>query len=78
MAKQNRLKGHQIRWYVWVGEGEGRHMIPRESTMRGLWGYDVKCSCGWWTGTGGAVERYIRDEVWFHKAEHAEDSEPAG
>lgn len=56
-------KTHRIRWYVYVNG----YRFPRTSTMRGTWGYDVKCSCGWETRTGGAVERYIRDQVWLHK-----------
>jgi hypothetical protein len=54
---------HKVRWFVWAG-GE---KIPRTSTMRGFWGYDVECSCGWKTRTGGATKRYITNEVWYHK-----------
>jgi len=54
---------HKIRWFVWAG-GE---KIPRTSTMRGQWGYDAECTCGWQTRTGGAIKRCIQDEVWFHK-----------
>lgn len=54
---------HHIRWFVYVN-GE---RIPRQSSMRGTWGYDVRCSCGWDSRTGGATERYVRDLVLFHK-----------
>lgn len=54
---------HKIRWFVRLGE----EMVPRTSGMRGQWGYDVKCSCGWETKTGGAVKSYIDREVWAHK-----------
>jgi hypothetical protein len=57
------MTDHRIRWYVYAGS----ERIPRTSGMRGLWGYDVTCSCGWETRTGGAVRRYIEDEVWTHK-----------
>lgn len=55
--------GHRISWFVYV---DGKQ-IPRQATMRGQWGYDVKCSCGWETSTGGAVRSYIEREAWFHK-----------
>lgn len=58
------MNAHRIRWYVWAGGVR----IPRTASMRGLWGYDVTCSCGWETRTGGAVRRYIEDQVWIHKA----------
>ena len=54
---------HRIRWYVYAGD----EMIPHTATMRGTWGYDAKCSCGWETTTGGAVRSSIEREVWIHK-----------
>jgi hypothetical protein len=54
---------HRISWWVYAGS----ERIPRTARMRGTWGYDVTCSCGWETRTGGAVKRYISDEVYFHK-----------
>jgi hypothetical protein len=54
---------HRIRWYVYAG-GE---RIPRTSSMRGSWGYDATCSCGWDSRTGGAVESYVRRQVADHK-----------
>lgn len=54
---------HQIRWYVHSG-GE---LIPRESTMRGQWGFEAKCSCGWETKSGGGVESWIDRMIWNHK-----------
>ena len=54
---------HRISWWVWAGDGK----IRRAATMRGTWGYDATCSCGWETRTGGALERYIRDQIWAHK-----------
>jgi hypothetical protein len=59
------VPGHKITWWVWAG-GE---KIRRTSSMRGFWGYDASCSCGWKTKTGGAVRRYVQDEVDFHKSE---------
>jgi hypothetical protein len=54
---------HRITWWVYAGA----ERIRRTATMRGQWGFDATCSCGWDSKTGGALERYVRDEVWFHK-----------
>jgi hypothetical protein len=54
---------HRVRWFVYAG-GE---RIPRTATMRGAWGYDAVCSCGWDSRTGGALRRYVADSVWLHK-----------
>ena len=54
---------HKISWFVVV---DGK-LIPRTSSMRGQWGYEAKCSCGWETRTGGAVKSYITGEISFHK-----------
>lgn len=54
---------HRIIWWVYAGSDRIRH----SAQMRGRWGYDVTCTCGWETHTGGAVRRHIRDEVYFHK-----------
>ena len=61
---------HKIRWFVYTGEivNGVRVRIPRTATMRGTWpGYDVECSCGWETKTGGATRKYTEDSVWMHK-----------
>lgn len=54
---------HRITWWVWAGSEK----IRRTAKMRGTWGYDVTCSCGWETRTGGAVRSYIESEVYLHK-----------
>jgi hypothetical protein len=45
--------------------------------MRGLWGYDVDCSCGWRTRTGGGTRRAVADELWFHRHEAEAEAEAA-
>ena len=64
-------QAHRVRWWVYTGgvdEDGRRERIPRVSTMRGQWpGYDVECSCGWESRTGGAVRSYIEQLVWEHK-----------
>lgn len=54
---------HKVSWFVYV---DGK-LIPRTAAMRGTWGYEAQCSCGWATHTGGAVYRYINTEIRFHK-----------
>lgn len=54
---------HSITWWVWAGSEK----IRRTAKMRGTWGYDVTCSCGWETRTGGATRKSVSDEVYFHK-----------
>lgn len=59
------MAAHEARWYVWAG-GE---RMPRTSKMRGTWGYDAECSCGWGSKTGGATERSVLDALWDHRYE---------
>jgi hypothetical protein len=53
----------QIKWFVYAGE----EMISYNSTMRGTWGWDATCSCGWATKTGGAIRSSVLAEVQNHK-----------
>ena len=57
------MKAHRATWFVYAGS----ERIPHTATMRGQWGYDVECSCGWSTTTGGAIKRYVADELWAHR-----------
>lgn len=63
MISAETMKAHRARWWVWA---EGVKML-RQATMRGFWGYDVTCSCGWETRTGGATRNYVSNELWFHR-----------
>lgn len=54
---------HRISWFVYAG-GE---RIPRTASMRGTWGYDATCTCGWDSQTGGATRSSVAYDVWFHK-----------
>ena len=60
-------RGHRIRWYVWAGT----ERIPHRSTMRGGWGWDAACSCGWESRVGGGTRRYVEEKVAAHKREVA-------
>ena len=53
----------QIKWFVYAGNDK----IPHTSAHAGDWGYDVECSCGWKTRTGGATRTYVTEEVIWHK-----------
>lgn len=53
----------RITWWVYAGKDR----IRRTARMRGLWGYDATCSCGWDSRTGGATRRSVEDLVWAHK-----------
>jgi hypothetical protein len=58
---------HKIRWFARF-PGSHEDWTPRSRTMCGSgWNWDVRCSCGWETRTGGATESSIRSDVWLHK-----------
>ncbi len=54
---------HRIRWYVVLPSGR----LPHTAQMRGTWAYDVVCSCGWDSHTGGGTLTYLRSLVTEHK-----------
>jgi len=68
-------KTHRITWWVYAGSGESRERIRHTASMRGQWGYDATCACGWDSRTGGALRRYVESEVWFHKFTALDNSE---
>jgi hypothetical protein len=53
----------QIKWFVYAGGQKIRY----ESSMRGTWGYDAECSCGWETKTGGGTLASVERSVKGHK-----------
>ena len=57
------LAAHKARWFVYAGSEK----IPYESTMRGTWGFDVECSCGWQSNTGGGTRRSVEEYLWDHR-----------
>jgi hypothetical protein len=52
-----------IKWFAILSDGSKMRM------NRGFIhnAFDVTCSCGWETSTGGAVRSYIQDKVDLHK-----------
>ena len=66
---------HRISWYVWAWDGKGNsEKLRHTSTMRGTWGWDAECSCGWASKTGGATRTSVERDVWHHK--HFDDEGP--
>jgi len=61
-------KAHRITWYVWASNGYGESVKMRHTAkMRGTWGWDAECSCGWASKTGGATKGSVEQYVWQHK-----------
>ena len=67
------MRAHRARWFVYAGgggTGVPLTRIPHQATMRGSWpGYDVACSCGWESHTGGAGRRYVEGQLFDHRYE---------
>jgi hypothetical protein len=75
------LKAHRARWFVYAGEP--RKKLPHTKTMRGHWpAWDVTCSCGWESRTGGATKTSVADDLREHRFESQSAAravrEPAG
>ena len=63
------VKAHQARWFVYTGGyGQPLEKIPHAASTRGHWrGYDVECSCGWESKTGGATKTSVANDLWEHR-----------
>lgn len=57
------VKGHTITWWVYAGS----ERIRKTKEMRGAWGHDATCSCGWGSNTGGATSGSVARDVREHK-----------
>lgn len=68
------VPGHKITWWVYAG----RERIRKTAQMRGPWGHDATCECGWDSHTGGATRGSVERDVWFHKFEAKGEIERAG
>lgn len=53
----------QIKWFAIFADGS--KMRNNQGFVHNAW--DVTCSCGWETKTGGAVKSCIIQEVYKHK-----------
>jgi hypothetical protein len=61
---------HRIRWFGILPGTEplDERKVPRNRHMNGRdWGWDVECSCGWKTTTGGAIQQRIKEEIEWHR-----------
>jgi hypothetical protein len=61
---------HRIRWFARIEPGSVEApdgWLPRTKQMKGNWGWDVRCSCGQESRTGGATQRYIKERIYWHK-----------
>lgn len=53
----------QIKWF-WV-TSDGTKIRNNKGFIHNAW--DVTCSCGWETRTGGAIKASVMRDVMFHK-----------
>jgi len=63
MIRPEILAAHRATWFVVAGG----QRIRRNSKMRGAWGHDVTCSCGWDSKTGGATRGSVEDALFDHR-----------
>lgn len=64
------VEGHRITWWVHAWDGQGHsEKLRHTSTMRGLWGWDASCECGWESRTGGATKSSVQRDVRDHKCD---------
>jgi hypothetical protein len=61
------VKAHRMTWWaIPFGRDPGR--IRRNPSMRARdWGWDVTCSCGWESRTGGAIQSYVQSCIDDHR-----------
>jgi len=73
------LRDHRATWWVYPEPGNTARSsrIRYQKTMRGTWGYDVTCSCGWDSRTGGGLRRYVADLLLDHRLDARVSSELA-
>lgn len=67
------VDGHTIRWFVFAWNGDVKVKLPHTANMRGTWGWDASCSCGWGSRTGGATRGSVEREVREHKFDASGD-----
>jgi hypothetical protein len=68
MTGPSRDTTHRISWFARLepcAEAPDG-WLPRQASMRGSWGWDVKCSCGQQSRTGGGVQSWVKRLVYFH------------
>lgn len=64
------LKAHRASWWCMAWDGQGNvEWLRHTAIMRGGWGHDVECSCGWKSRTGGGTRRSVEEKLWDHRLE---------
>lgn len=71
---------HTMRWYGVIPAapslGQPVELVPRTRFMNGRdWGWDVKCSCGWESRTGGGIEADVRRKIADHRWDVAHEGD---
>ena len=65
LIRPETVKAHKATWWVYAGPDR----IRRTAQMRGQWGHDVTCSCGWDSRTGGGTKGYVTEALFDHRYE---------
>jgi hypothetical protein len=61
-------RAHRARWFVWTHDDSDRwERIPRPHGVRGYVAFDVECSCGWGSHTGGGTRGSVEHALWNHR-----------
>lgn len=63
------MAAHRATWYVYAGGyGQPTERIRHTAGMRGSWaGWDVECSCGEGSHTGGAIKARVQEWLFDHR-----------
>ena len=75
------VAAHRARWFARVGPCEEAPdgWLPRNRYMAGKdWGWDVRCSCGWHSSTGGGIEAYTQEVLDEHRWDAQYEADLAG
>lgn len=69
-------KAHRATWFVYGGP-YGEKIRPEKGRTYTGCGWDVECSCGWKSRTGGATRGSVEDELWDHRHLEQANAVPA-
>lgn len=60
------MKGHRVRWFAYSGPYGEKEPLRSGQKLIGI-GYDVTCSCGWESKTGGAIKASVQRDLLAHR-----------
>ena len=69
------MREHRATWWVYPEPGNTVTRIRHNAQMRGTWGYDVTCSCGWGSNFGGGLRRAVAERLDDHRLAAQYDKE---